>query len=149
MADLLFPVFDVPQVSIQTKTEEKKYKRSLAWDMEKGDFIVDGANRIVESKGREAYQTWCIKAVQTERYTCLAYPGAIGTEMEESMKQPTQEATKSHVERTISEALLVNPKTEYVRDFVFTWEADKVRCNFTVKGKDLEEFTLSIAIYNN
>lgn len=146
MAEQLFPVFDVPAVGRQADLEEKKYKRSLKWDVEKGDFMVDGAKRVIEDGGRESYKIWCLKTVQTERFTCLAYKTEIGTEMEEAMKQPTQDAAQSFIERTISEALLVNPKTEYVREFSFRWEADSLWCSFTVKARNLEEFTLATLI---
>lgn len=142
----LFPVFDVPSVSRLADTEKKKYKRSLKWDIASGDFVLDGANRVEAAGGRENFEIWCLKVVQTERFSCLAYPDEIGVEMEEAMKQSTHEAAESLIERTICEALLVNPKTEYVRDFTFWWKADSLSCSFTVKGKELEEFTLSTNI---
>lgn len=51
---------------------------------------------------------WCFKAAQTERYQCLAYPRSIGTEME-SIKDNDHDVAQSMVERTITEALKVNP----------------------------------------
>lgn len=146
MAEQLFPVFSVPVVNRQAGLEEKKYKRSLKWDVDKGDFVVDGGKRIIEDGGKESYKVWCLKVVQTERFTCLGYKSEIGTEMEEAMKQPTHDATQSFIERTISESLLIHPKTEYVREFSFHWEADSVWCSFTVKARNLEEFTLTTLI---
>ena len=41
---------------------------------------------------------------------------------------------ESMVQRTITEALMVNPRTEDVRDFAFSWDGDSMHCTFTVKG---------------
>ena len=133
----LFPVVEVPELIEESERYDEKYKPSVAWDLEKGDFVRTGANQLVACDGREAYRVWCVKNALTERYTCMAYPDSIGTEME------------SAVERTITEALLVNPRTEYVRGFSFTWNGDELHCNFTVKGIDWEEFPLAATIGKN
>ena len=65
-----------------------------------------------------------------------------------ALKEKTNAAVESAVERTITEALLVNPRTEYVRGFEFTWNGDELFCSFTVKGIDWEEFPLSVTIGN-
>lgn len=139
----LFPVVNVPEFAKESKRYNRKYKPSVAWDLEKGDFIRNGANQLVECNGRETYRVWCAKAVFTERYVCAAYPKSIGTEMESALKEKSNGAVESAVERTITEALLVNPRTEYVRGFSFTWNGDELYCRFTVKGVDWEEFSLS------
>lgn len=60
---------------------------------------------------------------------------------------PDRESRESEIERTITEALLVHPATEYVRDFEFTHEGDETYCSFTVKGYPWEEDeTLSIQL---
>lgn len=41
---------------------------------------------------------------------------------------------ESMVERTITDALKVNPRTESVSNFSFTWDADRMHCSFLVKG---------------
>lgn len=142
----LFPTFDVPDFAVQTEPAEEKYYSSVLWDIKKGDFSRDGANRMVKNNGRDAYMQWCYKVVNTERYVHLAYPDFIGVEMIEATGQPTNDAVESCIERTISEALLVNARTEYVRDFSFTWNGDSVYCEFTVKGKNWDEFKLSTNI---
>lgn len=80
----------------------------------------------------------------TERFTRLAYTTDIGTEMIDALAQEDREAVQSAIERTITEALMVNPKTEYVRGFAFTWESDSLFCTCVVKGQDWEEFSLAI-----
>lgn len=142
----LFPTVEVPELIQESEQYDEKYKPSVAWDLEKGDFVRNGANQLIECEGREAYRVWCVKVVNTERWTCLAYPDSIGTEMESAAKEKSNGAVESAVERTITEALLVNPRTEYVRGFSFTWNGDELYCSFTVKGIEWEEFPLSVTI---
>jgi len=146
MNNNLFPTFEVPDLTAYVEKEEEKYRRSVLWNFATGDFVRDGANRLTESSGRDTYKQWCVKVISTERYMYLAYPDEIGTEMEDAVKQPDQAAVISAIERTITEALLINPRTEYVRDFSFSINGDNVYCEFTVKGKDWEEIKLNTTI---
>ena len=139
MAEALFPVVEVPEFIDESTEYDTKYKRSVKWDAEKGDFVRDGANRVVECDGKEAYAIWCFKIAQTERYRCLAYPDSIGTEMERAMADDDERTVESMVQRTVTDALMVNPRTEYVRDFVFSWDGDNMHCQFKVKGIDWDE----------
>lgn len=147
MADkILFPVFDVPQISTPAPPEEQKYKPSVYFDYVLGDFRRDGANKLVVVDGREAWMQWCIKTVVTERLDRMSYSSDIGAELEEALKQADTEAVESALERTITEALMVNPKTEYVRDFQFTWDSDGLHCEFTIKGKEWEEQRIGVIL---
>lgn len=139
MSEPLFPVVEVPDFISENTEYDTQYKRSVRWDPEKGDFARDGANRMVECDGREAFAIWCFKIAQTERYRCLAYPDSIGTEMERAMDNDDEKTVESMVQRTIEDALMVNPRTEFVRDFVFTWDGDNMNCTFKVKGYDWDE----------
>lgn len=136
----LFPEFEVPDMDGEEDVAEEGYQRSVFFDVETGDFRMDGAGRMTEASGFEAYMQWCMKVVNTQRYGCLAYPDEIGTELEEDMQEPTHEAVESAIERDITEALMVNPRTEYVRDFSFSWDGAQLMCGFLVKGKDVEAF---------
>ena len=138
----LFPEFEVPDMDEEEDVAEEGYKRSVFFDVEKGDFRMDGAGRMTEASGFEAYMQWCMKAVNTQRYECLAYPDEIGTELEEDMQELTQEAVESAVERDITEALMTNPRTEYVRDFAFEWSGAQLTCSFLVKGVDVDAFRI-------
>ena len=149
MGETLFPVVEVPELKRENNRYDQKYKPSVAWDLELGDFVRNGANQLVECEGREAYRIWCVKVTNTERYTCLAYPDSIGVEIEAAIKEKSEGAVESAIERTITEALLVNPRTEYVRGFSFAWNGDSLQCSFTVKGADWEEFPLSVVIGNH
>ena len=139
MSESLFPVVEVPDFISESTEYDTQYKRSVRWDPVKGDFVRDGANRMVECDGREAFAIWCFKIAQTERYRCLAYPDSIGTEMERAMDNDDEKTVESMVQRTITDALMVNPRTEYVRDFVFTWNGDNMHCTFLVKGIGWDE----------
>jgi len=57
-----------------------------------------------------------------------------------------QPGVEAALEQTITEALMVNVHTEYVRDFEFTWSADEIRITFTVKGRSWDEVKLSTSI---
>lgn len=140
----LFPVFEVPELIGENSEYDNRYKRSAMWDFEIGDFKRNGAKQIVEADGIEAYRTWCIKTAYTERFSHLAYPSEIGVEMEEARKEPDEKAVESSIERTITEALMVNPRTEYVRDFKFRWNGDNINISFLVKGINIEEMIIEV-----
>lgn len=139
MAGALFPVFEVPEFMEESEEYDTQYKRSAKWDVDAGDFVRDGANRVVECSGREAFMVWCYKTAQTERYACLAYPPEVGAEMEAAMDDDDEMTVESMVERTISDALLVNPRVESVQDFEFSWDGDEMHCRFQVRGTGCEE----------
>lgn len=141
MAEELYPTMDVPEELEETE-EEAVYKKSVQWDMKKGDFVLDGNNRMIPCSGTEAFKTWCYKIVHTERDSCIAYINDIGVELEEALKEPDNEAVESALERTITEALMINPLTEYVSDFTFIWIRENVFCSFAVKGIETDEFII-------
>lgn len=139
MSQSLFPVVEVPGFIPENTEYDTEYRRSIRWDPIAGDFVRDGANRIVECDGKEAYAIWCFKAAQTERYHCLAYPDSIGVEMVCALDDDDEETVESMVQRTITEALMVNPRTEEVLDFEFSWSGDNMHCKFKVKGIGWDE----------
>lgn len=143
MAEII--TVDVPEFLEENSEYDTKYKRTMKWDAEKGDFVRDGANKVVECSGREGFMIWCLKTAMTERYACLAYPDEIGVEMEDATDDDEPEIVESQVERTITEAIEVNPRTEFVGDFNFTWDGDVMHCTFNVKGVEWDEvFQISI-----
>lgn len=140
----MFPVIDSPVLVQEKEKYDLTYKPSVAWNEEKGDFVTDGANRICKSNGADAYKAWCKKMALTERYACASYPSELGAELEAALQEPDHKAVESALERTISEAILANPKTEYVKEFDFTWQGDSVSCSFLVRGVDGNEFEVTI-----
>lgn len=144
MADKLFPVIDNEKTAGVKRQYDRSYRRSYHWNFETGDFERTGANRIKMCDGLVAYRTWCIKAVETERRTCFAYPSEIGAEMVAAFRKPSRKAQESSIQRTIKETLMTNPRTEYVRDFSFTWNSDSVVVSFTVRGIDYDSFRMTL-----
>lgn len=67
----LYPVVDIPEYEEENEEYDAEYKPSVAWDLEKGDFVCESPFCMLKSEGLEAYKTWCVKAVATERYSCL------------------------------------------------------------------------------
>lgn len=140
----LFPAFDLPDVP-ESKEQKERYFPSAYFDFYTGDFRRDGANRVVAAEGKDAYIQWCLKVVSTERETCLAYSSDIGVELEQVQNDRAQ--AESDIEKTITEALMINPATEYVRDFEFEHEGDSLFCSFTVKGFPwVDDITLKIRV---
>ena len=41
---------------------------------------------------------------------------------------------------------MVNPKTEYVRGFDFSWEGTTLHVTYRVKGRDMDEIALSLTV---
>ena len=138
-------VVDVPEFLEETTEYDTQYKRTMKWDIEKGDFVRDGANKVQECSGEEGFMIWCYKIAMTERYACLAYPDEIGAEMEDATDDDEADIVESQVERTITEAIEVNPRTEWVGDFEFFWDGDVMHCTFNVKGIEWNQvFQISI-----
>lgn len=136
---------EVPKFQEEEDEYDAKYKRTVKWDVENGDFVRDGANRVQGCPGEEGFAVWCYKTAVTERNACLAYPDEIGAEMEEAMDDDEADIVESQVERTITEAIEINPRTEWIGDFEFTWDGDTMHCSFSVKGVEWEQiFKISI-----
>lgn len=128
----LYPTFEVPEV-VEARTEvSPEYPKAPLFDFEKGDFVLDGAGRVVFADGHRAWVQWCIKTVLTERFAYLVYGPDYGAELTEAKRQPDRSAVESWIEREITEALLIDPRTEMVRDFSFNWQGDEVSVSFTV-----------------
>ena len=142
----LYPTVNLPSISKPLKTKEDEiYKPAPLFDFEKGDFVLDGAGRPVMATGKEAYIQWCMKTCITERYTRMAYSDNYGVEIASAVKQSDIQAVQSAIIKTITEALMVHPATEYVRNFQFRWDGDHLFVTFKVKGKkwlDAEEITI-------
>lgn len=144
MADALFPVFDIPEAEEEEEEYDTSYKRSVRWDPKTGDFFRDRSNRLVSCEGQEAYLIWCYKMVQTERDSHLAYlqevSGAdLGVEMEMVSQESDHKTVESMIARTMTEALELNPRTESVSNFNFSWDGDTVHCRFEVRGIGMDD----------
>lgn len=126
----LFPTFDVPEVSVPSANNLPEYPVSYKYDFENSDFVIDGAGRLVEISGHEAWVQWCVMSVMTERFEALVFDASMGVDYDGMKQQPNRETRQAWLEREITEALLVDPRTESVRDFTFTWPGDAVYVGF-------------------
>lgn len=144
----LYPVFDMPEIIEQQQTEpEPKYGKSWLFDFGKGDFVIDGSGHVVEADGHTAWVQWCVKTVMTERFAYLTYGWDYGVEIENALKQTNRAAVEAEIERTITEALLVDPRTQVVKDFQFTWEGDQLKVSLVIVPTIGESERLEV-VYN-
>lgn len=127
----LFPTFDTPGMVENNVANTVEYPESWLYDFENGRVVIDGSGRAVMADGLTAWAQWCIKAASTLRLAHLAYGPDYGCEYDEARRQPTRQAAESVLERAITEALVVDPRTEMVRDFSFSWRGDEVYVSFT------------------
>lgn len=134
----LFPVFDVPATLVEDIENRERYAPAPLWDIERGDFVTDGARRTIYGSGYDAWVLWCTKSILTQRWAHDAYSANIGIEAEQAFKETDRKAAESTFERTITEALLADPmgRTVQVRDFTFKWESDSLRIECAVYGRD-------------
>lgn len=142
----LYPAFGIPDDSQTSYPEEvAAYLPSPLFDIEKGDFVRDGRNRIVMTDGLDTYKGWVHKMLQTQHGASLAYLD-MGVDYEGSMMESEPSAVAVELERSITEALHMNPMTERVKDFEFTWENEVLNVKFTVQGKDLPAFDINMNV---
>lgn len=142
MADQLFPTYEVPEIVVSGSRYDTEYRKAPKWDPDAGDFVLDGAGKIVEADGEEGYMIWCLKMSQTERFKCLSYPDELGVEMENAVYDDDHATVESMMKRTVTEALMVNPRTRNVDNFKFEWDGDTVYGTCTVTARDMDDFTL-------
>lgn len=136
MANNLFPVFDVPATLVGETEAQGKYPAAPMWDVEAGDFVMDGARHTPYGSGYDAWVLWCTKSIMTQRWAHCGYSANEGIEAEQAFQEPDRQATESAFERTITEALLADPmgRTTQVRDFHFSWKADCLWISCMVVG---------------
>lgn len=106
---------------------------------------VNGVGQAVIGDEKDAYRFWATKCLLTERYKYLAYSSDLGVEIESIIRSGyPREVAESEIKRTITEALLVDPRTVSVDSFTFDWQGDAVTMSFRVEsvyGTDIYELT--------
>lgn len=55
MANTSLQIVEVPDFIEESSEYDIKYKRTAKWDAEKGDFVRDGAYRMMECSGEEGF----------------------------------------------------------------------------------------------
>ena len=151
MAQNLFPVFDVPSELAESVQITERYRPAPLFDVERGDFIVDGARHPLYGSGYEAWVLWCTKTILTQRWAYYGYSSNSGIEADEAFKEPDRPAQESAFQRTITEALLADPvgRTLQVRDFIFSWITDSLNIICTVVGVDGDTAAITAKLSNN
>ncbi len=134
----LFPVFEVPSKLAETLDNENRFRPSPAFDTESGEFILDGGGRMGYGSGYDGWVLWCLKTIQTQRWAHLGYRSNIGTELSQAFALADRKAQESYLERTITEALLSDPKERTLRvyDFQFSWIGDALTLECTLLGQE-------------
>lgn len=135
----IYPEINLPTLTIpRSKSARLSEKISPKFDWNFGEFLFEPSGKIKMSSPRESFENWCIKAVLTERLSRIAYTSKYGVELNKIATLNDVELAKSEITRTITEALMVNPRVEYVKNFVFRLVGDRAEVGFEVKGKEFE-----------
>ena len=149
MAEQLYPVFEIPSM---TEKEDSKgiYADEYFWpgalfDFSKGDFVRNGANQVVMVDGADEYLLWVGKCIRTQIGACASYP-EFGIDLEGSLAEGTQEGIRASLEKTITEALLRNPRTERVHTIDIYFDGDSVEIFFIVQPKGLPAFDINLKV---
>ena len=145
MAESLYPTFEIPTINPINVDAQQSYRPAPMFDFDTGDFVRDGANRVVICDGYESFKQWCVKVIKTQRGACLSYTG-IGIEGEEAANETSRQAVESAYARTITEMLMMHPFTERVRDFEFEWGADELHISFTIQARDFVAFDIDLNV---
>ena len=130
--------------------EEKPigYRNGVAFDYERGDFVRDGRNRMLDSTGIESWESWVINCMQTERYKHLAYSSDFGIELDPVFAASSRAEAESILTRQITEAILADDyqRTEYIESLDFNWTApDAVEAHAVLHG--IDDVTIDVTAY--
>lgn len=115
------------------------YKKSVAYDFEKGEVVRDGKNKVLTATGIEAWQQWCYNCLNTERYSCAAYSTDFGIETEKARAAETRDEAEAILTFEITAALMADPykRTKSIQDISFNWlMSDTVEVSITLIGID-------------
>ena len=133
-----------PDIIDEADEYDDEFHPSVAWDFKEGDFRLDGNGNMIKCTGEEAYKVWCVKTVLTEREACRAYDSDIGAELDDALDWDDHGIVESELRRTITEAIMVNPRTETVNGFSFKWDGDNVTVTCVITPISGDEFTITI-----
>lgn len=144
----LFPSFDLPSGFSTLVSEVKVVNPFLScpkFSVETGDFLLDGGGSVLYGSGKDAWILWCLKCLATERHAYLSYPSYLGVEMIAAFAEPDRPSQESAIIRSITEALLADPKGRTVRvfDFSFSWLGEAVSLSFTILSSEGDTASLT------
>ncbi len=128
----------------ETQTSQVQFGKSWRFDFDSGDFVLTPAGRVAGCGDEEAWLEWCRKALMTARYRYLVYSRNYGQEFDDLISRHlTRAGNESEIKRIATECLMVDPRTEAVESFTFTWEGDQ--CFFTCEVSNVRGETGTIS----
>lgn len=135
----IYPEINLPTLLTPRKSSKYTQKISPKFDWNTGEFLFSPGGKIKMSTPEETFEQWCVKVCTTERFSRLAYSDKYGVELEKISTMSDIEAAKSEIIRTITEAIMVHPQTELVKNFSFKVVADSIWVSFDVKAKSFDK----------
>lgn len=137
----LFPEGYEAEIIETSEIEESVigYKKGVLFDIERGDFVRNGANKMLDCTGIESWKIWCFNCINTRRYNHMAYSTDFGIDIDAAFKSTSRAEAESILNREITEALLADPygRTSYIEKIEFEWmAADALKVNVCVHGID-------------
>lgn len=130
MSETLFPTNETTATPSTAAPEVVSFGKSWRFDFDAGEFVLTPSGRVLGCEDADAWLEWCMKAVATTRYKYLVYSRNYGQEFDDLISRHlSRSANESEIQRIATECLMVDPRTEAVKNFAFTWEGDQ--CFFT------------------
>ncbi|MBY9080989.1 DUF2634 domain-containing protein [Paenibacillus sp. HN-1] len=129
--------------SAESSNSEVTFGRSWRFDYAAGDFIMTPTRKVAAADEKTAWVEWCKKALLTPRYRYVVYSRTHGQDFEDLIGQGYSRAVQeSEIQRIVTETLTVDPRTESVSNFSFSWTDDI--CSFTCDITNVREETETI-----
>lgn len=141
----LFPTNQNLPDNVDTTTNPTvNFGSSWQFDFVAGEFVQTPSGQIQTLNDVDAWAEWCKKAIATARYKNLAYSRNYGQEFEDLIgKGYTRLAVESEIERMTREALMIDPRTQSVEGFFFTWHDNAVSFTCTITNVLDEQKTIN------
>lgn len=126
----LIPV--LPEFNLVIEQEETTFPQDWLFDFDKGEFVISSSGSVVLADGYTSWKNWCIKQIFITRFACLGYSWDIGIDEAYINSLNADEAQRTAIERSITEALMMHPKTKQVTSIAFETVGDAVYITFDV-----------------
>lgn len=137
----LFPEdmdFEITDIAENESDNIENFKKTYAFDFEKGEFVRGPDGKVLLVNRLEAYKQWCQKTLLTKRLKHISYTHLYGQEYYTLIGQyMDKSAIELEIERMTKEALMVHPYTKSVDNFFFEWKQNKEILHF-----DFDVFTV-------
>jgi hypothetical protein len=109
------------------------YPTAPLFDFETGDFVRDGAGRIVQADGYTAWAQRTLKAILTRRGASPLYAPTFGTLLDVDQRISTRAAREQAIEADVRQVCLRDPATRSVDGFTWSYAVNtaSVACTIT------------------